>query len=433
MAIVTWDKIRKGSGVTLSNEDLTASINQRHTVLASEGKSTGKWYWEIHCDSSTNNTYNIGIGNPSANLSDSWGSYNSGGYYTNGSIYGLTNLSSSGASYGSSFTTGDTISVSLDVESKTLEFYKNGVPQGVINYLISGSEIYALIGRGGTTGTVVMTTNFGRTPFKYPIPNGYRAYETPLNKTLILDSGGYKKYEEGNPETLEQYGNIVPTMTSNTDPSGVVRSSGPITSAPNAAFRAFDKTANRWSVNSTKGWISYTLSQPRSINKYTITGSSETASNSPRNWTLEGSNDSTNGTNGTWDVLDTRINQTFGLGQRREYSLSGTIPPYLDYKINITANDGNSYLQINEIELIGTVIEYVPEKRPSWKTVSPNLPTLNQFQEDGMEDLSFFDRKVQQALGSPLQMTSSVLDGGKVFKFSVDLKKYFDLRKLEVK
>lgn len=68
-----------------------------------------------------------------------------------------------------------------------------------------------------------------------------------------------------------------------------------------------------------------------------------------------------------------------------------------------------------------------------WQTVSTALPSSEQFREHGMEDLSILDRKVQPVLESPIQMTSEGLGEGKVFKASVDLKKYFDSRKLEVK
>lgn len=77
--------------------------------------------------------------------------------------------------------------------------------------------------------------------------------------------------------------------------------------------------------------------------------------------------------------------------------------------------------------------EYKKFDDNGWQTVSITLPTSQQFQEEGMEDLSILDRKVQPVLDSPLSMSKEVLGEGKVFKASVDLKKYFDLRKLEVK
>lgn len=99
-------------------------------------------------------------------------------------------------------------------------------------------------------------------------------------------------------------------------------------------------------------------------------------------------------------------------------------------------NDGeSSYLPnlTTNKSFIHTSGGYMKHSPEGWKIVSPTLPTLTQFQEEGMEDLSVFDRKVQPVLESPQQMTSEVLGEGKVFKGTVDLKKYFDLRKLEVK
>lgn len=78
--------------------------------------------------------------------------------------------------------------------------------------------------------------------------------------------------------------------------------------------------------------------------------------------------------------------------------------------------------------------EYLTSVDNTWVSVSQTLPTQSQFEEEGMEDLSIFNRQVQPVLDSPIQMTSEgVLGEGRVFKGTVDLKKYFDLRKLEVK
>lgn len=77
--------------------------------------------------------------------------------------------------------------------------------------------------------------------------------------------------------------------------------------------------------------------------------------------------------------------------------------------------------------------QYLKYTENGWKNVSGTLPNQAGFEEHGMEDLSILDRKVQPILESPIQMSKEELGEGKVFKASVDLKKYFDLRKLEVK
>ncbi|RJG21641.1 hypothetical protein [Paenibacillus thiaminolyticus] len=65
-----------------------------------------------------------------------------------------------------------------------------------------------------------------------------------------------------------------------------------------------------------------------------------------------------------------------------------------------------------------------------WKTISTTLPSKDTFMNDGINDLSIFDRKEQTV---SLPMTSSALGEGKVFKAKVDYKKYFDINTIDVK
>ncbi len=73
------------------------------------------------------------------------------------------------------------------------------------------------------------------------------------------------------------------------------------------------------------------------------------------------------------------------------------------------------------------------EEKKEWKTVTSSFPTLKQFQEEGMENLSILDRKVQPLKSSPISMTSEKVDEGKLFKSKIDLKKTIHLRKIEIK
>ena len=47
---VTWNPDDKGDQITLSNGDLSVSIDDYFwgNVRANTSKSLGKWYWEIH-------------------------------------------------------------------------------------------------------------------------------------------------------------------------------------------------------------------------------------------------------------------------------------------------------------------------------------------------------------------------------------------------
>jgi len=160
----TWNPAGKGAGVSLSNGNLTVTNTALSMVRATLGKSAGKWYWEMLRNNSSGGS---GIANAAAALN----SYPGGD--TNGWSYwysGLKYTNAVGLAYGATFTTGDIIGCALDMDAGTISFYKNGVLQGVAYSGLSG-VIYPAAGQtGGST-----TTNFGATPFAYPVPEGFNA------------------------------------------------------------------------------------------------------------------------------------------------------------------------------------------------------------------------------------------------------------------
>ena len=69
----------------------------------------------------------------------------------------------------------------------------------------------------------------------------------------------------------------------------------------------------------------------------------------PKDFTIQGSNNDVD-----WDVLLTVTGETsWGSGESRNYVLT-TTGAYRYYKINITANNGDSYLQLGEVYFWGT-------------------------------------------------------------------------------
>ena len=116
----TWDPSKKYTVVTLSNGNLTAQ-GSNGGVLATIGKTSGKWYWELYITAATiyqghsfavarsttgvlSNSNYLGF---DAN-SWSWIYWLSGA--VNASYY---NSSTVVASYGPTYVTGDVISLSL--------------------------------------------------------------------------------------------------------------------------------------------------------------------------------------------------------------------------------------------------------------------------------------------------------------------------------
>lgn len=139
--------------------------------IATIGMSSGKWFCEMYvttlgAESSVGISRGLNVMNPYiGSTSDSWGYYFNGLKYNNGS----------GTSYGSSYTSGDTVGVAFDADAGTLIFTKNGTSQGTaFTGLTSGPYYFAVEGRSSTAANDV-TMNFGQQAWKHAPPAGYKA------------------------------------------------------------------------------------------------------------------------------------------------------------------------------------------------------------------------------------------------------------------
>lgn len=165
-----------------------------------QGISSGKFYAEVYVNAGSN--WYVGVLDISRGLNPnrggSWTSTGTIAYKANGDQYSLPlGGSSSTASYGASYSTGDIIGIAVDVDSDTITFYKNGVSQGnTTNGVshISSDGVYGVL-IYGTSST--LTVNFGQDPsfagaltggdigtetpsvgagvFKYAVPSGFKA------------------------------------------------------------------------------------------------------------------------------------------------------------------------------------------------------------------------------------------------------------------
>jgi hypothetical protein len=141
--------------------------------------------------------------------------------------------------------------------------------------------------------------------------------------------------------------NLIPTMTSNTAPSGVVNTSG--SRSGYYPYSAFDKNnTTMWASDSPVCWILYQFTTSKKICKYTMRSYDITSTDTPKSWTFEGSN---NGS--AWTVLDTQSNVTsWASGVKKEFPFTNTTG-YTYYRINISANNGNTnFTSITEIEMM---------------------------------------------------------------------------------
>lgn len=159
----TWNPLDKSANYTLSNGNLTAvkSGTVWNSVRATIGKSSGVFTYEVYLQAVTQMVTGIAL------LADTLGSwwlnpYKGMGYASTGWRWAF----SAPAPYGASYVSGDYIGIKVDMDAKTISFYKNGVLQGVAySGFIAGTyyPIIALFNPG------IITANFGATSFQYPI------------------------------------------------------------------------------------------------------------------------------------------------------------------------------------------------------------------------------------------------------------------------
>ncbi|MDA3911819.1 MAG: hypothetical protein PF448_10730 [Bacteroidales bacterium] len=125
-------------------------------------------------------------------------------------------------------------------------------------------------------------------------------------------------------------------------------------SAIHIAERAFDgvfsdANYNGWFTSSglTNGWLAYEFTEPKTIIKYSIFNRDySTADNSaPRDWKLEAWDGS------QWVELDEQLGQTgWVAAERRDYEFTNTVA-YTEYRINITENNGSTFMGFAELEM----------------------------------------------------------------------------------
>lgn len=144
----------------------------------------------------------------------------------------------------------------------------------------------------------------------------------------------------------------VPTMTSDSAPSGLVSTSGTY-SGSYPAWHAFDAANTLWisAVNQTPAWIGYEWPSSRLIDYYTLSfNNTGLTSRAPKDWTLQGWNGS------SWVILDTRTNQVGWLGtETRGYTVASPAI-YGKYRLNFT-DDNDIASGVVVISLGGIVFE----------------------------------------------------------------------------
>lgn len=139
---------------------------------------------------------------------------------------------------------------------------------------------------------------------------------------------------------------IVPTMTSNTTPSGVVSASSELNSTY-PAWRAFDKNNSTFWASSTSGppqWLEYQFPSPTVVDRYILLA---TNTDAPVTWEFQAWNGS------SWIVLQSIVNAP-KVGTATTYNFTNTTA-YTRYRMYMLAPFSQGYMAINELTLANSV------------------------------------------------------------------------------
>ncbi|WP_211349915.1 GH92 family glycosyl hydrolase [Rarobacter faecitabidus] len=129
----------------------------------------------------------------------------------------------------------------------------------------------------------------------------------------------------------------------------------------NAPKAADGDPTTKWLANATTAWLRFEMQNPVVLKKYVMVTANDSSDRNPKNWTVQGSSDGS-----TWTDLESQTNQlptTTAPFTRVEYTgLASNTTPYKFYRLNITANNGNSLIQLADWELFSDTSMPVPEQ-----------------------------------------------------------------------
>jgi predicted alpha-1,2-mannosidase len=104
--------------------------------------------------------------------------------------------------------------------------------------------------------------------------------------------------------------------------------------------------STKWLAFSPTGWVTYQLAKPVTVVKYSLTSANDAAGRDPKNFALQGSADGAQ-----WTDLDSQTGQSFtGRMATNTYSFANTTA-YAYYRLNITANSGDSIVQLADWDI----------------------------------------------------------------------------------
>ena len=132
--------------------------------------------------------------------------------------------------------------------------------------------------------------------------------------------------------------------------------SGEYTNANQTADKAFDgNIATKWLTLANTGYIGATVSPAATVAAYALTSGEDVPGRDPQTWTVDGSNNG--GTN--WTSCASGSGYFFSRNETR--AGLATIPASFGaYRLNISANNGDPYIQLAELQFYQFIPVYFP-------------------------------------------------------------------------
>lgn len=179
---VTWSIANSNGSMVFSNGNLRVdggvSANYAKALSNAARKTTGKYYYEVQINNLGSIETHIGITDASAGGTTTTGSFVGDGISGVGAYASTGRIRSNGnkGTFGSAYTTGDIISILVDLDTPSFTHWKNGVENTTWNPMTTpatGGVLPALSFNGTTSAA---TARFARSQWTYTPPAGYEQW-----------------------------------------------------------------------------------------------------------------------------------------------------------------------------------------------------------------------------------------------------------------
>jgi len=182
----TWNPLFYYGNQTFTEGNLQIATGTSGASIGTIAVNTGKWYWECKVISTISTARIAGIFQVLGTNTDL---SSTGTAYYNAD--GQKNINGTTSAYGASLTTNDIVGVAIDVDNRSVTYYKNGTSQGAISltsvFNVGDYITACLLQSGGSSQTVGInfgspyysgggyTDGAGYGNFSYAVPSGYYA------------------------------------------------------------------------------------------------------------------------------------------------------------------------------------------------------------------------------------------------------------------